>query len=556
MVRSPDFFGEAIMNIKPVETKPFDDQKPGTAGLRATVKTYKQPNYLENFIQSLFDALSGFEGETLVLGGDGRYFSETAIPAILKMAAANGFGRVLIGRDGLLSTPNVSLTIRKYKAFGGVILTASHNPGGPDGDFGVKYSMSNGSLATPVVTDAIYDRTKVIDRYKILNAPDPDVSQIGTFMLGDMTVEVIDTVADYAELMESQFDFDAIRNLIASGSFTMRADSMSGVNGPYARKILVEMLGAPESTLVNDTPKPDFGGGHPDPNLTYAKEMVDFMSGPDACDYGVALDGDGARCMHLGRNFYVSPSDCLAVLAANAHLVPGYKRDLVGVARSMPTGSAVDMVAKKLGIPCYKTPTGWKYFGNLLDAGMITLCGEESFGCGSDHVREKDALWSVLFWLNILAVRRESVEQILRSHWAEFGRHYYARYDFEGVDKAAAEGLIENLRNKVGSLKGRSFGAYVVESADDFHYTDPVDNSESPNQGIRIMLEGGSRVLYRLSGTGTVGATLRVYAEYYEPNPEKHDLPPQEALSNLYELICEIGEVRERIERDGPDVIV
>ncbi len=544
------------MSVKTVETTPYKNQQPGTAGLRATVKVYQQPNYLENFVQSLFNALSGFEGQTLVLGGDGRYFSETAIPSILKMAAANGFGRVLIGQNGLLSTPNVSLAIRKYKAFGGIILTASHNPGGPDGDFGVKYSMSNGSLATPVVTDAVYKCTKVIDSYKTLDVPDPDVSQVGTFTLGDMTVEVIDTVADYAELMETLFDFDAIRDLLASGEFTMRSDSMSGVNGPYAQKVLVEMLGAPESSLVNNTPMPDFGGGHPDPNPTYAKELVDFMNGPDGCDYGVAMDGDGDRAMHLGPNFYVSPSDCLAVLLANAHLVPGYQRDLLGVARSMPTGSAVDLVAKKLGIPCYTTPTGWKYFGNLLDAGMITLCGEESFGCGSDHVREKDALWSVLFFLNILAVRRESVEQIVRAHWTEFGRHYYARYDFEGVDKSAAVELMERLRGMVGSLKGQTFGSYLIEEADDFHYTDPVDHSESPNQGIRIMLEGGSRILYRLSGTGTVGATLRVYAEYYEEDPAKHDLLPQEALSGLFELICEIGEVRERIQRDGPDVIV
>ena len=542
------------MNIVP--TTPYEDQRPGTAGLRKRVTVFQQPNYLHNFVQSLFNALSGYEGQTLVIGGDGRYFNETAIPIIIKMAAANGVGKVLIGRNGWMSTPNTSLTIRKYKAFGGFILTASHNPGGPQGDFGIKYSMGNGSLATEAVTESIYAQSRIIREYKILETADPDVSRLGTYRVGDMTLQVIDPVIDYAALMERLFDFDAIAGLLRSDVFRLRYDAMHGVTGPYAKAILLDRLGAPASSVVNAQPLPDFGGIHPDPNLTYARELVDFMYGPAAADFGCAVDGDGDRSMHLGRRFYVSPSDSLAVLAAHARQVPGYRRGLVGVARSMPTGSALDRVAVKLGIPCYQTPTGWKFFGNLLDAGLITLCGEESFGCGSDHVREKDALWAVLFWLNILAVEGVSVETILRRHWREFGRNYYARYDFEGVDKDAAEALMNALRDKSPSLRRRSFGPYEVVTCEDFHYIDPVDKSESRRQGIMLEFKGGSRVLYRLSGTGTVGATLRVYAECHEPDSTKHDREARDVLHDLFELICQIGEVRERTGRQGPDVIV
>ena len=544
------------MNIRTVQTKPFADQRPGTAGLRKRVAVYVQPHYLENFVQSIFDAQPEHDGETLVVGGDGRYFCEVAIPTIIRMAAANGFGRVLIGQNGLLSTPNTSLTIRKYKAFGGMILTASHNPGGPNGDFGIKYSMSNGSLATETLTEAIYERTKTINEYRTLDTPDIDVSQVAEFRVGDLTVQVLDTVDDYAQLMGTLFDFDLIRSLLTSDDFSMRYDAMSAVTGPYAKRILIEQLGASPESLMNAEPLPDFGGKHPDPNLIHASELVDFMNGSNGADFGAAVDGDGDRSMHLGPNFYVSPSDSLAILAANAHLIPGYKNGLSGLARSMPTSAAVDKVAQKLGVPCFQTPTGWKFLGNLMDAGMITICGEESFGCGSDHVREKDAMWAVLAWLNILAVRKESVEEITRAHWKEFGRHYYARYDFEGLDKDAAEELILVLRGKLNDLPGQQVGLHVIEAAEDFCYTDPVDKSESEHQGIIITLKSGSRIIYRLSGTGTVGATLRLYAESYEPDPTRQSQEPHENLRDLYELSCEIGEVRERTGRDGPDVTV
>ncbi len=544
------------MEIKTIKTDVYDDQAPGTAGLRKKVKVYEQENYLENFIQSLFNALEGYEGKTLVVGGDGRYFSERAVPTIIKMAAANGFGKVLIGQNGLLSTPGVSCTIRKYKAFGGIILTASHNPGGPNGDFGVKYSMSNGSLATEVVTDAIYEWTKKIEEYKIIDCEKPDVSKVGTYKLGDMEVEIIDPVTDYVELMEELFDFSKIKALLNSGNFSMYFDAMSGVSGPYAKTIFMEKLGAPEGTLHNSTPLPDFGGGHPDPNLVHCSKMVEFMNGPDACDFAVACDGDGDRTMHLGPNVYISPSDSLAILVANAKLAPGYDRDLPGVARSMATGAAVDRVAEKLGIDCYQVPTGWKFFGNLLDAGKIAICGEESFGSGSDHVREKDAIWSVLFWLNILAEKKQSVAEIMEAHYAEFGRNYYARYDYEEIDKEAATGVMENLRELVKTLPGKEFGNYKVKSSDDFEYTDPVDGSVSKKQGIRIIFEDGSRILYRLSGTGTVGATLRIYVESYEADRNKLDQDTQDALKELYELSDSITDVHKRINRSAPDVIV
>ncbi|MGK7872647.1 MAG: alpha-D-glucose phosphate-specific phosphoglucomutase [Xenococcaceae cyanobacterium] len=543
------------MNIHTVSTQPFTDQKPGTSGLRKKVPVCQKLHYLENFIQSIFDSLEGYQGQTLVVGGDGRYYNRQAIQIILKMAAANGFGRVLVGRSGILSTPAVSCIIRNYKAFGGIVLSASHNPGGPEGDFGIKYNISNGGPAPEKVTEAIYAHSKTIDAYRILEAADVDLDKLGTFELGKMTVKVIDSVADYAQLMESLFDFDRIHQLLTSGQFRMCMDSLHAVTGPYANAIFEQRLGAPAGTVINGTPLEDFGGGHPDPNLVYAHELVDILYGENAPDFGAASDGDGDRNMVLGRKFFVTPSDSLAVLAANAKLVPGYSSGLAGVARSMPTSQAVDRVAAQIGIDCYETPTGWKFFGNLLDAGKATLCGEESFGTGSNHVREKDGLWAVLFWLNILAVRQQSVEQIVREHWKTYGRNYYSRHDYEGVETDKANTLMENLRSKLPTLKGKQFDQYEVEYADDFSYTDPVDGSISRKQGIRIGFTDGSRIVFRLSGTGTQGATLRVYVESYEPDSAKHDLDPQQALGTLIALADEVAQIRNLTGREKPTVI-
>jgi len=543
------------MTIRTVPTTPFDDQKPGTSGLRKKVAVFQGPHYLENFVQSIFDSLEGREGQTLVLGGDGRYYNRTAIQTILKMAVANGFGRVLVGRGGLLSTPAVSAVIRRNQAFGGIILSASHNPGGPDGDFGIKYNTGNGGPAPEKVTDAIYARSREINEYRILEAADVDLDRQGETQLGAMAVEVIDPVADYARLMERLFDFGRIRALFDSGMFCMRFDAMHAVTGPYATEILERRLGAATGTVMNGVPLEDFGGGHPDPNLAHARELVEVMNGPQGPDFGAASDGDGDRNMVLGRRFYVTPSDSLAVMAANAHLLPGYHNGLTGVARSMPTSAAVDRVAEALGIECYETPTGWKFFGNLLDAGKITLCGEESFGTGSDHVREKDGLWAVLFWLNLLAVRRQSVEDIVREHWARYGRNYYSRHDYEEVDAAAANDLMEHLRSGFSALPGRQFGDLRVESCDDFSYTDPIDHSVSAGQGIRVMFEDGARIVFRLSGTGTAGATLRIYLERYEPDPKKHDLDAQDALAQLIAIAEELAHIHERTGREAPSVI-
>ncbi|HIK31139.1 MAG TPA: alpha-D-glucose phosphate-specific phosphoglucomutase [Oscillatoriales cyanobacterium M4454_W2019_049] len=542
------------MNIHSVSTQPFPDQKPGTSGLRKRVPVFQQRNYLENFVQSIFDSLEGYQGQTLVVGGDGRYYNRQAIQIILKMAAANGFGRVLVGRGGILSTPAASCVIRKNKAFGGIVLSASHNPGGPEGDFGIKYNIGNGGPAPEKVTEAIFDRTKTIEGYQILEVEDVDLDGLGTAQLGEMTVEVIDSVADYAELMESIFDFDRIRQLFAA-DFRLCVDSMHAVTGPYAKTIIEEKLGASAGTVINGTPLEDFGGGHPDPNLVYAHELVDILYGENAPDFGAASDGDGDRNMILGRRFFVTPSDSLAVLAANAKLVPGYSGGLAGVARSMPTSAAVDRVAEKLGIDCYETPTGWKFFGNLMDAGKVTLCGEESFGTGSDHVREKDGLWAVLFWLNILAVRQQSVEDIVREHWKTYGRNYYSRHDYEAIESDRANTLIENLRAKLASLPGRKLGNYTVDYADDFSYTDPVDGSVSNKQGIRIGFTDGSRIVFRLSGTGTQGATLRLYLESYESDSTKHDIDPQEALGELIEIADEVAQIQMLTGRDKPTVI-
>jgi phosphoglucomutase len=540
--------------IRSVATKPFPDQRPGTSGLRKKVSDFQEPGYLENFIQSIFDSLEGYAGETLVLGGDGRYFNREAIQIIVKIAAANGFGRIVIGKSGILSTPATSALIRHLKAFGGIILSASHNPGGAHGDFGVKYNISAGGPAPEKITEAIFARTETIERYKISDAPDLDIDVLGVREVEKTRVEIVDPVAQYLGLMKSLFDFDAIRRLFASG-FRMRFDALHAVTGPYAHVIFESELGAPSGTVVNGTPLPDFGGRHPDPNPTYAKDLFDLMMSPGAPDFGGASDGDGDRNMILGRNAYVTPSDSLAVIAANAHCAPGYRGKVAGVARSMPTSAAADKVAARLGIRAYETPTGWKFFGNLLDAGLATFCGEESFGTGSNHIREKDGVWAVLFWLNILAERRMSVIDLVNEHWRTYGRNYYTRHDYEEIDLGAANDLVAALREKIASLPGKRFGAHTVEAADDFAYHDPVDGSEADHQGVRVMFEGGSRIVYRLSGTGTVGATLRVYLERYEPPSGDLGQDTQGALANLIALAREIGEIEARTGRKNPTVI-
>lgn len=542
------------MSIRTVNTQPFSDQKPGTSGLRKKVPAFQKQHYLENFVQSIFDSIAPPAGATLVLGGDGRFFNREAIQTILKMAAANGFGQVLVGRGGILSTPAASCVIRKYQTYGGIILSASHNPGGPDGDFGIKYNGSNGGPATETVTEAIFAKSKVITSYRILEAADVSLDQLGETTLGRMKVKVINPVSDYAELMESLFDFPAIRSLLTSG-FRIKFDAMHAVNGPYAKEILEGRLGAPVGSVMNFVPLEDFGGGHPDPNLTYAHDLVEIVYGKDAPDFGAASDGDGDRNMILGQRFFVTPSDSLAVIAANATLVRGYSKGVAGVARSMPTSAAVDRVAKALNIPCFETPTGWKFFGNLMDAGKVTFCGEESFGTGSDHVREKDGLWAVLFWLNILAVRKQSVESIVREHWAKFGRNFYSRYDYEGLPTEDANGVMTHLRDNFAALTSKQFGKYTVATCDDFSYTDPVDASVSKNQGIRILFSDGSRIIFRLSGTGTEGATLRVYLEVYEADVARHHLDAQHALKELIQIGLNISELIARTGRQQPTVI-
>ncbi|RWF28084.1 alpha-D-glucose phosphate-specific phosphoglucomutase [Mesorhizobium sp.] len=540
--------------IRTVATKPYLDQKPGTSGLRKKVPVFQQEHYAENFIQSIFDALEGFEGETLVIGGDGRFYNREVIQKAIAMAAANGFGKVMVGQGGILSTPAASNIIRKYKTFGGIILSASHNPGGPHEDFGIKYNAGNGGPAPEKITDAIFEKTKTISSFKIADIGAIDIDKIGTVKAGGMTVEVIDPVSDYAELMENLFDFDAIRANFKYG-FRMRFDAMHAVTGPYAKEILERRLGAPSGTCRNFKPLPDFGGHHPDPNLVHAKHLYDEMMGPDAPDFGAASDGDGDRNLIIGKGIFVTPSDSVAMLAANAHLAPGYKDGLKGIARSMPTSGAADRVAEKLGIGIYETPTGWKFFGNLLDAGMATICGEESAGTGSNHVREKDGLWAVLLWLNILAVRGESAKQIVTEHWATYGRNYYSRHDYEEVDTDRANRLVDELRAKLASLPGTSVRGLKIATADDFAYHDPVDGSVSKNQGIRILFEGGSRVVFRLSGTGTSGATLRVYIERYEPDQARHDLDTQEALADLIAAADVIAGIKSHTGRDKPSVI-
>ncbi len=542
------------MTAKSVATQPIAGQKPGTSGLRKQVPVFQAPHYVENFVQSIFDALEGTAGQTLVVGGDGRYFNAEAIQTILKMAAANGFGRVLVGQHGLLSTPAASCVIRKHQAFGGIVLSASHNPGGPHGDFGIKYNIGNGGPAPEKVTDQIFANTKTISAYRIEEAPDLDLGRLGQQQLGALTVEVIDPVADYQALMAELFDFARIRALF-QGGFRMRFDAMHAVTGPYATAILEGALGAPAGTVINGVPKPDFGGHHPDPNLVHAKALYDLMMGPDAPDFGAASDGDGDRNLIIGRGIFVTPSDSLALLAANAHLAPGYAQGLAGIARSMPTSQAADRVAEALGVPAYETPTGWKFFGNLLDAGMATLCGEESAGTGSNHVREKDGLWAVLLWLNILAVRQQPVLEIVHEHWRRYGRNFYSRHDYEEVDAQAAEALMADLRGRLSSLVGSTVGGMTIASADDFAYRDPVDGSISEHQGLRIGFADGSRIVLRLSGTGTAGATLRIYLERFEPDPARHDQDTQAALAPLIAAAESLAGIKARTGRAAPSVI-
>jgi len=543
------------MSITTITSLPFDDQKPGTSGLRKKVKHFQQMHYLENFVQSIFDSIGDFKGKTLVLGGDGRYFNQQAIQIILKMAAANGFAKVLVGQNGIFSTPAASVVIRKYKTYGGIILSASHNPGGPDEDFGIKYNTANGGPAPEKITNAIYERTRAITQYQILsNENDIDLSKIAIHQMNGMIIEVINSVTDYAELMAQLFDFSAIKSLFSNG-FTLCFDAMHAVTGPYAIEILENQLGAQPGSVINGIAKEDFGQGHPDPNLVHAKTLARLMFSDQSPDLGAASDGDGDRNMIVGKHIFVTPSDSLAILTANADRVPSYKNKVLGVARSMPTSQAPDQVAKKLGIDCYETPTGWKFFGNLMDADKVTLCGEESFGTGSSHIREKDGLWAVLFWLNILAVRNESVKEIVQQHWQEYGRNYYSRHDYEAVESDLANQMMSGLQVKVKQLKGTQQGSLKVSYSDDYCYTDPVDNSISEHQGIRIGFDNGARIIFRLSGTGTSGATIRIYYESYETDHSKMDKDTQQALKELIDLSLEISQLKAITGRMEPTVI-
>jgi phosphoglucomutase len=532
------------MAIHTISSTPFAGQRPGTSGLRKKVAEFSQPGYLENFVQAIFDTIGDCKGQTLVLGGDGRYFNRTAVGIIIRMAAAHGFARLLLGQGGILSTPAVSCVIREHGAQGGIVLSASHNPGGADGDFGIKYNVSNGGPAPEKITEAIYSNSQNIRQYRISDMQGFKIDTLGASTVEQMQLEVIDPVADYARLMEKLFDFGAIRRMFAGG-FRFCFDGMHAVSGPYARAIFEGMLGAPKGSVINGLPLEDFGGHHPDPNPVSAAELVALMHAPHAPDMGAASDGDGDRNMVLGRGLVISPSDSLAILAANAKLVPAYRDGLKGVARSMPTSPAVDRVAHAQGLTCYEVPTGWKYFGNLMDAGLVSLCGEESYGTGSDHIREKDGVWAVLFWLNLVAVTGKPVDVIVREHWARYGRNYYSRHDYEGVDHAMAETMMARLRTSLASLAGRTVGGKTVLHADDFSYTDPVDHTVATKQGVRIVMTDGSRIVLRLSGTGTEGATIRIYHEKFEADPSQHGLDPQQALAGLIAIADELSGIRQ-----------
>jgi phosphoglucomutase len=546
---------DKIKQSKYVKTKAYLDQKPGTSGLRKKVTQFQKPGYLENFVQSVFNTISPCEGKTLVLGGDGRFYNREAIQVIIRMAVANGFTRILVGKGGILSTPAASCVIRKHKACGGIILSASHNPGGPDEDFGIKFNGENGGPAPEKLTDSIFEQTLAIEQYKTIETNDIEIDQLASVQIEQCQIEIIDPVSDYADLMESIFDFDLMRDLVTEDDFRLCFDAMHAVNGPYGKEILESRLGAPVGTVINSVPLTDFGGGHPDPNLVHAHELVDLLHGKDPLDFGAASDGDGDRNMVLGKAFYINPCDSLAILTANAHYIPAYAKGISGVARSMPTSRAVDRVAKAMGIPCYETPTGWKFFGNLLDAGKITLCGEESFGTGSNHVREKDGLWAVLFWLNLIAVKKQSVSDIVRNHWAEYGRDYFTRHDYEAVDSEAAQTMIGELKAKISSLPGQVIAGVRIESADDFQYIDPVDNSKTTAQGVRVFLNNGGRIVFRLSGTGTQGATLRVYLDCYQNDLALLEQETQHALSELIQIADELAGIKKFTGRDKPDVI-
>lgn len=548
------------MAIQTIPTQPFAGQRPGTSGLRKKVTVFIQPHYLENFVQALLDVLNAsgadgqaLQGQTLVLGGDGRFYNRPAVQTILKLAAANGVARVLLGRGGILSTPAVSAVIRRRQAFGGVVLSASHNPGGPEGDFGIKYNAGNGGPANEALTDAVYARTQLVRELRISDAPDIDMDRLGLQPLENMQVDVIDPVADYAAVMRELFDFELLRGMFQRG-FSVRVDAMNAVGGPYATAILEGVLGAPAGTVVNAEPLEDFGGLHPDPNPVNAEDLIARMQRPDAPDFGAAMDGDADRNMVVGRNFVVTPSDSLALMTAHAGLIPGYQDGLLGVARSMPTSAAVDRVAKALGLPCFETPTGWKFFGNLLDAGRVSLCGEESYGTGSSHVREKDGLWAILFWLSLQGASGRSVETLVREHWRVYGRNYYSRHDYEGIAVDVANALVRDLRAALPALPGRWFGGRHVVLADDFSYTDPVDGSVSGQQGIRLIFDDGARVIFRLSGTGTEGATLRLYLERYEADVAQQDQPVQQALAELAAVAEQVAGIRGRTGMAGPTV--
>ena len=541
------------MPVQNVRTAPIEDQKPGTSGLRKKTSVFQRPHFLENYVQSIFDGIGGVEGKTLVVGGDGRYFNDQAIQIILRMASGNGAKACIVGQDGILSTPAASHLIRMHNADGGLILSASHNPGGPDADFGLKYNGPNGGPASEDVTDTIYNHTKTLDFYKIAACGDVDLDKIGEQPVKNMKVKIVDSVSDYADLMQTIVDFDKIQTLFASG-FRMCFDAMHAVTGPYAHTILEDMLGAPKGTVINGIPSEDFGKGHPDPNPIWAKQLMDIMHSTDAPDFGAASDGDGDRNMIVGKNQYVTPSDSLALLTAKAHLAPAYKAGLSGVARSMPTSRAVDRVANVMGIECYETPTGWKFFGTLLDAGKVTLCGEESAGTGSNHVREKDGLWAVLLWLNILAETQKSVSDLMNDLWKTYGRCYYSRLDYENVESAKANTMIDSLRDKLGELVGKIIEGMIVKSADEFSYTDPVDHSKSPAQGVRIEFEGGARAVFRLSGTGTQGATIRLYLEELQTNPHRLHDDPVDVLQNVRTAALAVSNLVAITGRNAPDV--